>query len=72
MSLSEISSEGEENSGYVAVIRDITEEKQIARMKEDLIGMLTHDMANPILSIQKAIELLVDGTLGRCLAIRSK
>jgi PAS domain S-box-containing protein len=64
MSLSEISSEGEENSGYVAVIRDITEEKQIARMKEDLIGMLTHDMANPILSIQKAIELLVDGTLG--------
>jgi PAS domain S-box-containing protein len=64
MALSEISSEGEQNSGYVAVIRDITEEKQIERMKEDLIGMLTHDMANPILSIQKAIELLVDGTLG--------
>lgn len=64
MSLSEISSEREQNSGYVAVIRDITEEKQIARMKEDLIGMLTHDMANPILSIQKAIQLLVDGTLG--------
>jgi signal transduction histidine kinase len=34
-------------------------------MKNDLIGMLTHDMGNPILSIQKAIKLMVDGTLGQ-------
>jgi len=64
LSLSKISYETEENSGYVAVLRDISEEKQVERMKEDLIGMLTHDMGNPILSIEKALQLLVSETLG--------
>ncbi len=53
------------NPGHVAVFRDVSEEKKIERMKNDLIGMLTHDLGNPILSIQKAIELVVDGTLGK-------
>ncbi|HUT42818.1 MAG TPA: PocR ligand-binding domain-containing protein, partial [Desulfobacterales bacterium] len=64
VSLSKIYDESREHSGYVAVLRDISEEKKIERMKEDLIGMLTHDMGNPILSIQKAIKLLIDGRLG--------
>jgi PAS domain S-box-containing protein len=55
----------QKNPGYVAVLRDISEEKKTERMKNDLIGMLTHDMGNPILSIQKAIELMVNGTLGK-------
>ncbi len=53
-----------EPMGYVAVLRDVTREKQIEKMKEDLIGMLTHDMGNPILSIQRVLELLLDGHLG--------
>ena len=64
MSLSKISAKNKKDSGYVAVIRDITEEKQIEQMKEDLIGMMTHDMQNPVLSIQRAIELLVEERLG--------
>ena len=64
MSLSRISAKNKKDSGYVAVIRDITEEKQIEQMKEDLIGMMTHDMQNPVLSIQKAVELLVEERLG--------
>ena len=50
--------------GFVAVLRDISEEKKLERMKEDLIGMLTHDMGNPILSIQKAIQLLTEEAIG--------
>lgn len=64
VSLSEISADNKKDAGYVAVIRDITEEKQMARMKEDLIGMLTHDMQNPVLSIQKVVELLLSSSLG--------
>ncbi len=64
LSLSRIRDNREKKSGYVAVIRDITEKKQMERVKEDLIGMLTHDMQNPVLSIQKAIQLMADGTLG--------
>ena len=65
MSLSKITAKKVKDSGYVAVLRDIAEEKKAERMKEDLIGMLTHDMGNPVLSIQKAMQLLVDETLGR-------
>ncbi len=50
--------------GVVAVLRDIAEEKKMERMKEDLVGMLTHDMGNPILSIQSVLQLLVDNQLG--------
>lgn len=52
------------NSSYVAVLRDVSEEVKIARLKEDLIGMMTHDLGNPIFSIQKAMQLLASGVLG--------
>ena len=64
MSLSQILDESDEKFGYVAVLRDISEEKKAGQIKDDLIGMLTHDMGNPVLSIQKAIEIMVDETLG--------
>ncbi|MBI5014459.1 MAG: PocR ligand-binding domain-containing protein [Deltaproteobacteria bacterium] len=64
VSLARIGSDTEENVSYVAVFRDISEEKKIERMKEDLVGMLTHDMANPVLSIQKAIQILLNEDLG--------
>lgn len=63
LSLSAVQSKGQ-HEGYVAVVRDITEEKKVARMKEDLVGMMTHDMGNPIISIQKALQILVDQILG--------
>ncbi|MBW1979605.1 MAG: PocR ligand-binding domain-containing protein [Deltaproteobacteria bacterium] len=64
VSISAVTTEKGTGSDYVAVIRDISEEKKIDRMKEDLIGMVTHDMRNPVLSLQKALELLVEGNLG--------
>jgi PAS domain S-box-containing protein len=51
-------SKNHENKGYAAVIRDVSEEKKIQHMKEGLIGMVTHDMRNPVLSIQKALQVL--------------
>jgi PAS domain S-box-containing protein len=64
MSLSRINIQNQEMSGYVAVMRDVTEEKRTEKMKEDLLGMLTHDLGNPVLSIQKAMQLLADENLG--------
>ena len=64
ISLSQISTGDPQTSGFVAVMHDITEEKRAEKMKEDLLGMMTHDLANPILSIQKAIQLLSDEQLG--------
>jgi PAS domain S-box-containing protein len=50
--------------GIVAVLRDVSEEKKMESMKEDLVGMLTHDMGSPILSIQSVLKLLADQQLG--------
>jgi len=33
-------------------------------MKADLVDMITHDMRNPILSMQKVLQLIVTGTIG--------
>jgi len=64
MSISNFSMDENKDSGYVAVLRDVSEEKKTERMKEDLIGMLTHDLGNPVLSIQRAVQLLSDEALG--------
>lgn len=64
VSISRVNDEDGGGVGYVAVMRDITEEKQIEKMKEDLVGMLTHDMRNPILAINKTLELLSTERLG--------
>lgn len=64
MSLSPINIRNQKLSGYVVVMRDITEEKRIEKMKDDIFGMLTHDLCNPVLSIQKAMQLLADKNLG--------
>jgi PAS domain S-box-containing protein len=64
MSLSVFGLSDSSHDGYVAVLRDMSEEKKLERMREDLAGMLSHDLGNPVLSIQKAMRLLADGTLG--------
>jgi len=64
LSISRVNDEEGEATGYVVVLRDVTEEKQVEKMKEDLVGMLTHDMRNPILAINKTLELLSGGRLG--------
>jgi PAS domain S-box-containing protein len=55
ISVSGIKGSSGENVGSVGVIRDISEEREVRRMKEDLVGMITHDMVNPILSLERAI-----------------
>jgi len=64
MSISRINMHEQEMSGYVAIMRDITEEKRAEKMKEDFLGMLTHDLSNPVLSIKKAMHLLSEENLG--------
>lgn len=64
ISLSRIKGSNGGNISRVGVIRDISEEREIRRMKEDLVGMITHDMINPVISLQRAIQLMVEESLG--------
>jgi len=45
--------------GRVIIIRDITNEKEIEKAKEDFFHMITHDMRAPLSTIQGYTELLM-------------
>jgi two-component system phosphate regulon sensor histidine kinase PhoR len=53
--------EGEKGSGVVAVLHDITREKEVAQMKNDFVSHVSHELKTPLASITAYSEMLVDG-----------
>jgi len=47
--------------GIVAVLHDITREKQIQQMKNDFVSHVSHELKTPLASITAYSEMLVDG-----------
>ncbi len=48
-------------SGVVAVLHDVTKEKEIAQMKNDFVSHVSHELKTPLASITAYSEMLVDG-----------
>ncbi|MDI6641105.1 MAG: ATP-binding protein, partial [Elusimicrobiota bacterium] len=53
-----------EKLGVVTVLRDITLEKEIDKMKDDFLHSITHDLRNPMTSIRGFLKFLSDGIGG--------
>jgi len=47
--------------GAVAVLHDITREKEISQMKNDFVSHVSHELKTPLASITAYSEMLVDG-----------
>lgn len=47
--------------GAVAVLHDITREKEISQMKNDFVGHVSHELKTPLASITAYSEMLADG-----------
>jgi len=48
-------------SGVVAVLHDITREKEISNTKSDFVSHVSHELKTPLASINAYAEMLVDG-----------
>lgn len=51
----------EQVCGAVAVLHDVTREKEISQMKNDFVSHVSHELKTPIASITAYSEMLVDG-----------
>ena len=59
-----IISEDEENSNYVGVVRNVSLQKEMERLRDDFIATLTHDLRTPLLAAIQTLQFFLDGTLG--------
>jgi signal transduction histidine kinase len=44
--------------GRLLVFRDITEEKELEQMREDLTGMMVHDLRSPLTAVLSGLEMI--------------
>jgi len=49
--------------GVVAILRDVTREREISQMKSDFVSQASHELRTPLSSINAYVEMLVDGEL---------
>lgn len=57
---------------YVGVIRDITIQQDMERLRDDFIATLTHDLRTPLLAAIQTLKFFLDGTLGELNERQSK
>lgn len=46
------------------VIHDITERKNLERLKQDFIAMISHDLRTPLMSVHSSLDLVQSGATG--------
>ncbi len=51
--------------GIVTILRDITQQKEIDKMKTELVSMVAHELRSPLTSISGFSELLLDKDIPR-------
>ncbi len=56
-----VNDEAENVCGVVAVLHDITRERQISQMKNDFVSHVSHELKTPLASINAYVEMLADG-----------
>ena len=61
ITLSSVADAGDAPAGVVAVMHDMTREKEVSQMKNDFVSMVSHELRTPLASIRAYVEMLIDG-----------
>jgi PAS domain S-box-containing protein len=54
--------------GAVAIFRDITERKEVDRLKDEFVSLVSHELRTPLTSIKGYVDVLRDGEVGELTA----
>ncbi len=55
--------ETERSNGVVVVFEDVTELRQLARVRQDFVANVSHELKTPLTSIQGYVETLLEGAV---------
>lgn len=58
------SEDSEKPEKYVGVIRNVSRQKEIERLRDDFTATLTHDLRTPLLAAIQTLKFFLDGSLG--------
>ncbi len=61
VTLSCVADRGGQPAGVVAVLHDMTRERELAQMKNDFVSSVSHELRTPLASIKAYTEMLIDG-----------
>jgi two-component system phosphate regulon sensor histidine kinase PhoR len=61
VTLSAVADNNNMPAGVVAVLHDMTREKEVAELKNDFVSSVSHELRTPLASIKAYIEMLIDG-----------
>lgn len=61
VTLSSVCDQTDSPAGVVAVLHDMTREKEVAEMKNDFVSNVSHELRTPLASIKAYVEMLIDG-----------
>jgi two-component system, OmpR family, phosphate regulon sensor histidine kinase PhoR len=61
VTLSCVRDQNQQQAGVVAVLHDMTREREVADMKNDFVSSVSHELRTPLASIKAYVEMLIDG-----------
>ncbi len=62
----------EEEQSFFCVAHDITDRKEVERLKQEFVAVVSHELRTPLTSLEMTLDLLLNGTYGPITPVAEK